>query len=385
MIPRRKAFFSTKIWTIFKKDNLASEKLEKILSEYLDVSNVVLVSSGRVALKLILETSQIQKGSEVIIPGLTFGYLAEVIKSANLVPKPVDVDLKTFQMSIKEVEIAISEKTGAILATHLFGEPGDIKSLLKIARKNQIILIEDCAQSFGAKINTKMTGTFGDISFSSFNIAKTLQGISGGVIFGNDIKWLKKIEKKVDQNSPKIIDFKTDLIRGLMGHLMIKTPFWFMLMYLISFEWLQKLFTSLYRSAESVNPSMALPNFFAKIILVNFENYDSRIEKRLEIRSLYNKFLNKILDFPIIEKDSQGVVYMVPGLVKFDPLKLRRFLAIKGIDIAISKEVVDCLLGLDSNSWLISQRIISLPVYENLKKRDIAKVAKLIKVFMKHH
>ena len=140
MIPRRIPYFAPKtIWKLvgFKRHQNSNEveKLEKDLNKYLQLPNPVVVGQGRIGLTLILKSLTIAPGSEIIMPGYTFGTLTEVIKKAGFTPRPVDIDLLSFQMSPEKAQKAINNKTRAILATHLFGEPCDIMSFQKIAKK----------------------------------------------------------------------------------------------------------------------------------------------------------------------------------------------------------------------------------------------------------
>src|SRR5688572_1681758 len=126
MIPRRIPYFApktiNKLLSIQKSQDLNEvKKLESDLKKYLKIPNPVVVGQGRIGLKLILKSLAIKKGAEIIMPGYTFGTLTKVIRDAGFIPKPVDIDESSFQMSPTAASKAITRRTSAILATHLFG------------------------------------------------------------------------------------------------------------------------------------------------------------------------------------------------------------------------------------------------------------------------
>lgn len=393
-IPRRKPFFHPKtlskiIDQTIREDE--SEKLARDLKTHIGLPNPIIVDSGRIALRLILESSEIPKGSEIIMPGYTFGILTKSIESSGFVPKPVDIDPKTFQIDPKKVKLAITKKTKVILATHLFGEPCDIRSLVEIARKHNLIIIEDCAESIGAKSHNKLTGTFGDVAFGSFNIAKPLQGISGGVIFGKNKRILKNISKRVAVIGKTYKTPWSEVIRGLLGVFASSTPFWYLLMYAVSFKDIQSLFVKGYRKNDSDKSShaflpemknIALSPLLARMVRLNIPSLQSRLEKRRRVRETYMKLLSKDIQFSLISSRDSGSAYLIVGLIKKDPFALRRYLSLRGIDIAIKEEIADNILGSKKSvSKTVSDKCIALPVYEDLKENQITKIAKYIKAF----
>ena len=144
------------------------QAFEKEAAEYLGVKHTIGVASGTDALHLALLAAGIGKGDEVITTPFTFIATAEAISYVGAIPVFVDIDPKTFNIDINEVEKAITEKTKAVIPVHLFGQPVDMPSLIKLCNDKNLKIIEDCAQSFGAHINGKQTGGFGDLGAFSF-------------------------------------------------------------------------------------------------------------------------------------------------------------------------------------------------------------------------
>lgn len=390
IIPRRKPYFPKNFIFSYLKFLLTGDKktvvglLEKKLEDNLQIKNAVVVSSGRVGLYLILKFSGLKKGTEILIPGYTFGTLAEFIKKSGYRPKPVDIDISTFQMSAPNIKKSISKNTSAILATHIFGEPCDILAIKKIAKENNLLLIEDCAESLGAILKGKPTGMFGDISLSSFDIAKPLQGIRGGIVFGNNKQIISNIKNFLDQKSNSYIPFR-EIFRALIGYFISTSFLWPLIIYLLSFENVRNKFINSYRSTDKkIKFSYRLSPLLAFITLKNLDGFKLRLEKRNKIFKIYFRYLHNYISFQKTLHNSNGSKYMIVAAVKnINLLKLRRFLALKGIDIAIREEIADNLLPDSNNSYsnYANKHAIALPISEYFNAKEIDYVVKNIKTF----
>ena len=162
------------------------------LEAYLGVKHVIPCANGTDALQIALMGLQLVPGDEVITADFTFAATVEVISLLKLKPVLVDVDPKTFNIDPKVIEKAITPKTKAIIPVHLFGQCADMDSILEIANKHDLAVVEDNAQGMGAthifEDGTKAkTGTLGHISATSFFPSKNLGAYGdGGAIFTND-------------------------------------------------------------------------------------------------------------------------------------------------------------------------------------------------------
>ena len=147
----------------------------------------LMVNSGSSALILALKALSIKEGSEVITPCLNFGTTVSSILLNNLVPILVDVNVQTLQIDIGLIEKKISKKTKAILVPNLIGNIPDWKRLKQIAKKNKLFLIEDSADTLGAKIDNKPTGLYSDISITSFYGSHVISCAgNGGMLLTNN-------------------------------------------------------------------------------------------------------------------------------------------------------------------------------------------------------
>ncbi len=171
------------------------EAFEEEAANYLGSNHAIGVASGTDALHLSLLTAGIGKGDEVITTAFTFIATAEAISYVGATPVFVDIDPKTFNTDINQVEQAITDKTRAVIPVHLFGQPVDMQTLLKLCDVKGLLVIEDCAQSFGAHINNKMTGSFGAFGTFSFFPSKNLGCFGdGGMITTDDEQYANELK-----------------------------------------------------------------------------------------------------------------------------------------------------------------------------------------------
>lgn len=162
------------------------EAFYKKFGDWLSVPYVLGASSGRTAFQLALESLDLKPGAEIIFPVFTFPVVPMVAKIYGYTPVFCDVDPETFNSGPEHVAEKITQKTGAVLATHLFGRPCPIEEIAALAKKHDIRVIEDCAHACGVRVNGRLTGTFGDIGVFSFAEGKNMPCFAGGVIATRD-------------------------------------------------------------------------------------------------------------------------------------------------------------------------------------------------------
>ena len=182
---------------ILKKSNFildnVNELAEKKIANYSRSKYCALLNSGTDALTLALHVAGIKKNDEVITCSNSFIASAAVI--VHLGAKPIFIDVKKDQnMNPKLIEDKITKKTKAIMPVHLTGRVCDMTSIMKIAKKYNLKVIEDAAQSFGSKYKSKYAGTFGDIGCFSLHPLKNLNGVGdGGLIITNNKQYYERI------------------------------------------------------------------------------------------------------------------------------------------------------------------------------------------------
>jgi dTDP-4-amino-4,6-dideoxygalactose transaminase len=162
-------------------------RFEHEIAEYLSVKHAIGVSNGTDALILALRAIGIQNGDEAITTPFSFFATAEAIAAIGAVPVFVDIREYDFNIDPGKIEAAITNKTKAILPVHIFGYPADIDSLLCIAKKHNLKLIDDAAQAIGSIYNRKKIGGLADATTWSFYPTKNLGGVgNGGMVTTND-------------------------------------------------------------------------------------------------------------------------------------------------------------------------------------------------------
>ena len=159
-------------------------KFESIFARFTGAKFAVGVSNGTAALHLSLKALGIGKGSEVIIPDMTFVATASSVLLTGATPVLVDVD-DDMNISVPSIKKSITSKTKAIIPVHFGGKSCKIKEIATIAKKNHITIIEDCAHAIGSRINTKHVGTFGQSGCFSFYPTKNFTTIEGGMVITN--------------------------------------------------------------------------------------------------------------------------------------------------------------------------------------------------------
>ena len=160
---------------------------EQALAKFTGSEYCVTVASGTEALYMSLLSLDIQPGDEVIVPTFSFFATAEVVALLNAIPVFVDIQENSFNMDPQKIEEAITEKTKVIMPVSLYGQVADMTEINAIAKKHNLIVIEDAAQSFGASYMGKRSCNLSDFGATSFFPAKPLGCYGdGGAIFTND-------------------------------------------------------------------------------------------------------------------------------------------------------------------------------------------------------
>jgi len=177
--------------TSFVKGPIVKE-FEDDLAKYLNVKNIIACANGTDALQIAMMALGLKPGDEVITANFTFIATVEVIALLGLTPVLIDVDPETFLITPEKIEEAITPKTKAIVPVHLFGQNCDMEKINEIAKKHNIYVIEDAAQSIGSDyifsdMRTFKSGTIGDIGCTSFFPSKNLGCYGdGGALFTNN-------------------------------------------------------------------------------------------------------------------------------------------------------------------------------------------------------
>ncbi len=180
------------------------KSFEQEVAGILGASYAVGVASGTDALHLAVVASGITCGDEVITTPFTFAATAEAISYVGAKPIFVDIDAESFNLAPERIEAAVTPRTRALLPVHLFGLAADMEPIMDVADRHGLEVIEDCAQSFGATIDGRMTGTIGTAGCFSFYPTKNLACYGdGGLVTTNSAELCEKLCMLRNHGSPK--------------------------------------------------------------------------------------------------------------------------------------------------------------------------------------
>jgi len=174
-------------------------KFEDKFAEYIGADKAVSTQSGTAAIHMALYQLGVADDDEVIVPAITFIATINPILFVRAKPVIIDVDPLTWNIDPREIKKAISKKTKAIILVHLYGSVCNIEEIIKLARENNLSVIEDATESLGAIYKNRQTGTFGDFGCFSFNGNKLITTGGGGMIISNDQRKIEHIKFLVNQ------------------------------------------------------------------------------------------------------------------------------------------------------------------------------------------
>ncbi len=176
---------------VFKRSwyigGIEDKAFERAFASYCHTKYCVGVGNGLDALMLALKALNIKFGDEVLVPANTYIATALAVTYVGATPIFIEPDIKTFNMNVNRIEEKITDKTKAIIPVHLYGQPCEMDSIMRIAKKHNLFVVEDCAQAHGAMYKGRKVGSFGDVSGFSFYPGKNLGalGDAGAVVTNN--------------------------------------------------------------------------------------------------------------------------------------------------------------------------------------------------------
>lgn len=166
-------------------DGHESEKFEQAFAAYHDAKYGIAVVNGSIGLRIALMALGIDAGDEVIVPAYTFLATATTVVECNAVPVFVDIAPDSYNLDPDKIEAAITKRTKAIVPVHFGGLPADMDRIMAIAKKHNLIVLEDAAHGHGAEYKGRKVGSLGDIAAFSFQASKNMTAGEGGIITTN--------------------------------------------------------------------------------------------------------------------------------------------------------------------------------------------------------
>lgn len=328
-------------------------QFEKEFSEYCGVEHCVGVGNGLDALHMILRAFDIGVGDEVIVPSNTYIATWLAVTHSGATPVPVEPDINTYNIDPEKIESAITDKTKAIMAVHLYGQPADMDPINEIAKKHGLFVIEDAAQAHGALYKGRRVGSLGDAAGFSFYPGKNLGALGdGGAITTNN----------------KSIAEKTSILRNYGSRRKYEN--------------------------EVIGFNSRLDEIHAAFLSVKLKHLDSWNDRRRKVAETYlSEFQElKCIIPPIVHEDTYPVWHLFVIRTAYRD-ELRKYLSERGIDTLIHypipphlsqayashKQYIDQLKIAEE----LANSVLSLPMGPHLD--DVSVIVEAISEFDKLH
>jgi perosamine synthetase len=358
---------------------------------------------GRIAFYYILKALDLPAGSEIIFPSLTFWVVPELARVAGLKVVFADVDPGTFNLDPASVERVITDKTRAIVPTHLYGLPCDMDRLLEIAGRHQLIVLEDCAHALGATYKGRPVGTFGTGALFSFQTLKPLNCYGGGMALVQDAMVAARVRKIVEAlRWPSEKRVRDRLLMGRLQRIFIKP--WVFSISLFPVLWVSALIDAnpdvfLWEKIRSLDPlpepyTERFPNVQAAIGLEALKYLDEWTGQVQANAQYMNSILGGLpgVKVPSVPPDRTHVYYQYcvygPDGPQRDELVVR--CVRRGIDIETLHVDVppDMTLFADATAEADGARrsaqAMQIPIYAGLTREQVERVGTTVRDVLGH-
>lgn len=175
---------------------------EQAFAAYIGADHAVMVPSARYGFHLLLKGWGFGPGDQVIVPALTYFAIPALAEATGIKPVFADIGRNTHVLDPEAFRAAITPDTKAVVPTHLFGTPCDMKAIRAIADQHGIKVIEDVAQATGARFQGQRVGSFGDAAYYTFGLTKNITTLSGAMITTNDASLAASVRAEIDSGTP---------------------------------------------------------------------------------------------------------------------------------------------------------------------------------------
>lgn len=379
--------FNPRSWILGNSEQLLTKRFSEIVGKD---SFIYPINSGRSGLFLILKALNINKSSEIIIQALTCIVVPNAIRALGAIPVYADVD-SSFNLDPRDFEKKITKHTKAVIVQHTFGIPANMDLIIKIAKKHNILVIEDCAHSLGVSHKGKPLGTIGDVAFYSFGRDKIISSVFGGMIITKDKVLSDKLDRLINQlgYNSRFFVFK-QLLHPIVTYPAIKyySKIGKFIFYLASKT---KLLSRAVFEKEKIGiqPDIfpaKMPNALSVLAINQLDKLKRFNARRGKIVSLYKSGLKKTkLILPNIPNNSIMLRFPILSEKSSEILELFRKKKIYLGDWyrnIIMPETLDKYSGYKSdacpNAEYYSQRMLNLPTSPTLTDNDVNMIVDLL-------
>lgn len=363
-----------------------TQELEEKFKQYLGAKSAFAFNSGRSSLMAILQAMDIKEGDEVLVQGFTCNAAVNPILASGAKPVFVDID-DTLNLDPEDLEKKITPRSRAVMIQHSFGCPAQTAEILSIASKHNLLVIEDCAHSLGARYKGKLCGTFGDVSFFSFGRDKIISSVYGGMVATNDQGLAKKIGKfQQEIQQPSCFWTFQQLLHPVLMNYLILPLYNFLNLgkiILIAFHWLRLLSKAVHKKEKSGEiPAyfpQKMPNALAVLALRQFEKLERFNQHRQEIAAFYKKETGKGLScpasifmrYPILVADPDAILNKARkmGIILNDGWRGKVI-----VPPDTSQEKMGYIPGSCPQAEKTARSIVNLPTHINISLADARKI-----------
>lgn len=342
-------------------DGIIRDKTEKYLEKIINSKKIFLTQSCTNALEACISICNIGHGDEVIIPSYTFTSTANCVLLNSATPVYADIDLRTLNLDPRDIENKITKKTRAFIVVHYNGYNHFMEEYVKLSKKYNIYMIEDCAHSVTSTFKNKFLGTFGDLGAFSFHETKNFPSGQGGALSVNNKSLLRRAVIYCDKGTNRTM-------KGKKGF----------------YSW------------KGVGSEIRATEITSSIIYSQLKSSNYIIEKRKKIWNMYFNFLNKINQklfyLPSYNLDFLKISYHIFPIIFFKKnlrLKFEKYMLKKSVECffhyyplhlsTFGKKYFQKKLP---NTTKVYHGLVRLPIYPSLKNLQILKIIKEIKNFI---
>ncbi len=359
---------------------------EQGFAQYLGVKYAIRVPSARWGLYYILKSLNLNEGDEVILPAFSYFAVPAVILKLGLIPVFVDTNSDNLNINIKEIRANITQRTKAIIPTHLCGFVCGLDEIIDISRRHKITVIEDCAQSLGAEYKGKKVGSWGDFSYFSFGITKHFTTLGAGMIVTSDDNMANIIQNSIkDIYSVNKKELFLELLKGYIMKIATSSnlfPVAHCVMRMFSsvdvdiidyiFHEKEALLDNQPKGSQLCNIQAELG--IEQLNVLEIEN-DLRIKNGMELYMRLSDISN--IRIPMLENNVKNIFSSCPVFVK-NKKKVKKILLTKGIDSSAGY-MKDCsrlemfseFMKHCPNASRAEKEILYLPFYTGLDSRKL--------------
>jgi len=376
------------IWGLINNGSRILE-FERLFSKYVDCEYVIPTSSGSSALYILFKAYGLKKGDEVIVPAYICEKVVRLVLDMGYRVKFVDVDIRTYNLSISDLSEKISRNTRAVIAAHMFGNPCEMKEIVELAHDHGAIVLEDSAQCIGAEYRGKKVGSLGDSAFFSFGEGKPITTIAGGAITTND----KRIADKSRSIANKFRSSKKSiLLAKLIMYSLIKNRVAYSLLHGKIQARRKDRWSELKKTMDLSSLELAFTSVQASVGIAQLKNLEHFNEIRYKNAKFLIENLKKVeeLQLPSISPRSKPFFLRFPIYIK--TLSIKQFLNAltnSGVDASrVYPNYLPSFFNIESkcpNARELARKTITLPVHPCVKGRDLQKMVDVIKKVVGGH